>query len=76
MRYAPTPDIVMRRKGMMETVRLVKRLARLDDVIDRQRHFLHRVPDPDTREIAEKHLLQLIDMREELREQIGSRMAA
>lgn len=46
--------------------RLIRRLRKIDEVIDRQRAFLYRVPDPDTRERAEGHLLTLIEMREQI----------
>ncbi len=39
------------------------RVHRLDRAVSDQRAFLHRIPDPDTRERAEGHLLTLIDMR-------------
>lgn len=42
------------------------RLERLDHVIARQMAFLARIPDPDNRERADGHLLQLIDMREDI----------
>lgn len=43
-----------------------RRLARIEQAISDQRTFLHRVPDPDTRERAETHLYRLIAMREHL----------
>lgn len=45
-----------------------RRAKRLDKAIQDQRAFLHRVPDPDTRERSEFHLIQLIEMRERLPE--------
>ena len=42
------------------------RLQRLDQVIAKQKAFLARVPDPDNRDRADGHLLQLIDMREDI----------
>ena len=43
-----------------------KRLDRLDKAIQDQRAFLHRIPDPDTRERGEVHLFELIEMHEKL----------
>ena len=43
-----------------------RRVERLDRAIQDQRAFLHRIPDPDTRERGEMHLFQLIEMREKL----------
>jgi hypothetical protein len=43
-----------------------RRVERLDRAIQDQRAFLHRIPDPDTRERGEVHLFQLIEMREKL----------
>ena len=42
------------------------RLQQLDQVIAKQKAFLARIPDPDNRERADGHLLQLIDMREDI----------
>ena len=56
------------------------RLRRLDQVIAKQMAFLARIPDPDNRERADGHLLQLIDMREDVSRRyaaaIGERDAA
>ncbi len=45
---------------------LKARIKRLDQVILKQKAFLARIPDPDNRERADGHLLQLIDMRDEV----------
>ena len=41
------------------------RLAKLEAVVQAQRSFIYSVPDPDTRERAERHLCELMEMREE-----------
>lgn len=43
-----------------------RRVERLERAIQDQRAFLHRIPDPDTRERGEMHLFELIEMREKL----------
>lgn len=43
-----------------------RRIKRIEDTIERQRAFIYRVPDPDTRERAESHLVRLIDVRDQL----------
>ncbi|MCX8254274.1 protein of unknown function [Beijerinckiaceae bacterium RH AL1] len=43
-----------------------RRVERLEKAIQDQRAFLHRIPDPDTRERGEVHLFELIEMREKL----------
>lgn len=43
-----------------------RRVERLEKAIKDQRAFLHRIPDPDTRERGEVHLFELIEMREKL----------
>ena len=50
---------------------LRKRLERIEKAIADQRAFLHRIPDPDTRERGEAHLFQLVEMRDELRAKLG-----
>ena len=52
--------------------KLEARLARLEETIVAQKAFCHRVPDPDTRERADGHLLDLIEKRDVLAEQVGS----
>ncbi len=44
----------------------IRRVERLERAIQDQRAFLHRIPDPDTRERGEMHLFELIEMREKL----------
>jgi hypothetical protein len=43
-----------------------RRVERVEKAIQDQRAFLHRIPDPDTRERGEVHLFELIEMREKL----------
>ena len=51
---------------MDDAERLRKRIERVDKAIADQRAFLHRIPDPDTRERGEMHLFELIEMRDAL----------
>lgn len=51
---------------MDEQDRSRRRVERLEKAIQDQRAFLHRIPDPDTRERGEVHLFELIEMREKL----------
>lgn len=44
----------------------IQRRARIERAIEDQKAFLHRVPDPDTREQAETHLLTLVRMRDSI----------
>lgn len=44
----------------------IRRRARIERAIEDQKAFLHRVPDPDTREQAEAHLLTLVRMRDSI----------
>ena len=46
----------------MDQVPCPTRLARLRDVFEKQKAFLHRIPDPNTRERAEDHLFMLGEM--------------
>ncbi len=41
-----------------------KRLQRLEAALAEQKAFIHRVPDPDTRERAEANLILLVQMRD------------
>ncbi len=52
------------------------RLEQLDLVIARQKAFLARIPDPDNRERADGHLLQLIDMRDDIAHRYQAAQAA
>ena len=54
----------------------LSRLAKLERVVDQQKAFLHRIPDPDTRERAEGHLHLLIDMRDAAEMACGPPVAA
>ncbi len=57
---------------MDDAERLRKRLQRIEKAIADQRAFLHRIPDPDTREKGESHLFQLMEMRDELLAKLGA----
>ena len=46
--------------------RSCRRIERLEKAIQDQRAFLHRIPDPDTRERGEVHLFELIEMHEKV----------
>lgn len=56
---------------MDDVEQIRKRLARIEKAIADQRAFLHRIPDPDTRERGEAHLFQLVELRDELRAKLG-----
>ena len=56
---------------MDDAEHLRKRLARIEKAIADQRAFLHRIPDPDTRERGEAHLFRLVEMRDELHAKLG-----
>lgn len=45
----------------------IARLQKLERAYQAQKSFIHRVPDPDTRERAEAHLIQLVTMRDHAR---------
>ena len=55
---------------MDDAERLRKRVERIEKAIADQRAFLHRIPDPDTRERGEVHLFELIEMRDALTAQL------
>lgn len=58
-------------KGMGSEAKLTAaidaRIRRVERAIEDQKAFLHRVPDPDTREKADAHLLELVDVRDRMR---------
>lgn len=45
-----------------------RRLERVERTLEAQKAFIHRVPDPDTRERAEANLMALVEMRDRLKE--------
>ena len=55
---------------MDDAERLRRRLERVEKAIHDQRAFLHRIPDPDTRQRGEAHLFELVEMRERLKAEI------
>ena len=45
----------------------IARLEKLERAYQAQKSFIHRVPDPDTRERADEHLIELVSMRDHAR---------
>ena len=46
---------------------ILRRLEQVERVLEAQREYIHRVPDPDNRYRAETNLLTLLEMRDSLR---------
>ena len=47
---------------------LATKLERIEGAIERQKHFVRTVPDPDNRALAESNLVTLVLMRDEVKD--------
>jgi hypothetical protein len=54
------------RSAMSLKAEIDARLSRIERAIVGQKMFVHRLPDPDTRERADGHLIELIEKRDRL----------
>ena len=47
---------------------LATKLERIEGAIERQKHFVRTVPDPDNRALAESNLVTLVIMRDDVKD--------
>ncbi len=47
---------------------LAAKLERIEGAIEKQKHFVRTVPDPDNRALAESNLVTLVIMRDDVKD--------